>query len=249
MKNKRITIIVAISAVFSLVLIAFVARNFVLPKESNQEDDIDFTTLSYVAFGDSITRGADHNNNYEPMEYPYPRLVGEALKLKSVENLASSGATFCANNNGNVCMTDRVTSYVGDADIISVWLGFNDWARSFPLGSIEDKTNTTIYGCLYLMAEHLTTTHKNAFVFFITPYKTTLIRNEDYTLPDVVNAIKEVAVMYNIPVLDMYNVGNFELEMYDELSDGVHPSPGFVREYTAPQVTAFIKENYQKKNP
>jgi len=218
----------------------------IFPKESIQEGEIDFAALSYVAFGDSITKGADHNNNYEPMEYPYPKLVGESLKLKSVQNLASSGATFCANENGNVCMTDRITSYTDEADIISVWLGFNDWARSFPLGSIEDKTNATIYGCLNLIAEHLTTVHKNAFVFFMTPYKTSLIRNEDYTLPEVVTAIKEVCTIYDIPILDMYNMGNFELEMYDEISDGVHPTPEFVRKYTAPQITKFIKENFPK---
>ena len=246
MKNKRIVLSIALVACVALGLSVFVVQNLFQPNESKQEE-IDFTTLSYVAFGDSITRGADHNNNYEPMEYPYPRLVGEALELKSVQNLASSGAVFCANDNGNVCMTDRITSYVDQADIISVWLGFNDWARSFPLGTIEDKTNTTIYGCLYLIAEHLTNVHKDAFVFFITPYKTSLIRNEYYTLPDVVKAIKEVAVIYDIPVLDMYNVGNFELEMYNEISDGVHPTPEFVREYTAPQITEFIKENYKKE--
>ena len=189
MKNKRIVISIVLVACIALGLLVFIVQNFIGLNKSEQKE-IHFTTLSYVAFGDSITRGADHNNNYEPMEYPYPRLVGEALELKSVQNLASSGAVFCANDNGNVCMTDRITAYVGEADIISVWLGFNDWARSFPLGTIEDKTNTTIYGCLYLIAEHLTNVHKDAFVFFITPYKTSLIRNEYYTLPDVVKAIK-----------------------------------------------------------
>ena len=247
MKNKRIVLVITLFACLTLCLFVFIVRDFIFPNESKQ-DEIDFTSLSYVAFGDSITRGADHNNNYEPMEYPYPRLVGEALELKYVQNLAFSGAVFCANDNGNVCMTDRITSYMDEADIISVWLGFNDWARSFPLGTISDKTNTTIYGCLYLIAEHLTTVHKDAFVFFITPYKTSLIRNEYYTLPDVVKAIKEVAAIYDIPVLDMYNVGNFELEMYEEISDGVHPTPEFVKEYTAPQITEFIKEKYKKKN-
>ena len=250
MKNKRIILLLTVLLISALVIVGGVSMfwNYISKKPSPESDGENvFSEVTYVAFGDSITVGADHNNNYEPMENPYPKLVKETLGLKSVQNLASSGATFCANNRGNVCMTDRVLGYTDQADIISVWLGFNDWARTFPLGAIQDNTNETIYGCLNLMAEHLTTNHKDAFVFFITPYKTALIRNDEYTLPDVVNAIFEVANNYGIPVLDMYNTGNFESEMYKEYSDGVHPTQEFMINYTAPQISEFIKQNYNKQ--
>ena len=124
-------------------------------------------------------------------------------------------------------------------------LGVNDWASNLPLGSIEDTTNTTIYGCLNLIAKHLTTTYKDSFVFFMTPYQTTLVREGDYALTDVVKAIKEIASIYGIPVLDMYNVGRYVLEMYNDDSDGIHPSQEFIKQYTAPQIAAFIKSNYK----
>ena len=66
-----------------------------------------------------------------------------------------------------------------------------------------------------------------------------------YTLEDYANAINVVCAKYNIPVLDMYNLGNFELEMYDTNSDGIHPSQEFFEKYTAPQIAKFIKENYE----
>ena len=49
-----------------------------------------------------------------------------------------------------------------------------------------------------------------------------------------------------ISVLDMYNYGNFELEMFKDYSDGTHPSEDFYENYSAPQIVQFIKDNYDK---
>ena len=203
-----------------------------------------FASMTYVAFGDSITYGANHKNNYKQMDKPYPTLVGKELGIGTVKNLAVSGATFTANELDLVCMTKRITEYTSAADIISVQLGTNDWLNALPLGTPGDYEIDTVYGCLYLIAEHLTTTYKDSFVFFMTPYKTSLDRNDEYTLEDVANAIKHVAQEYMIPVLDMYELGQFEVEMNDEGSDGLHPSQKFFEDYTAPQIVEFIKENF-----
>ena len=212
---------------------------------TSTKKDVDFSTLSYVAFGDSITYGADYTRNYGQMDDPYPELVAEELGLASYENRGISGATFCQNNVGRVCMTDNILAYKGDADIISVMLGVNDYAASLPLGDINDNTTDTIYGCLNLIAKHLTTNHKDAFVFFMTPYQTTIRKSNQYTLSDVAKAVKKVANLYDIPVLDMYSLGNYALEMNQEDSDGVHPSQEFIAEYTAPQIAEFLRRNYE----
>lgn len=223
--------------------------------ESNEalNNDI-FTGLTYVAFGDSITFGADYTRNYSPMDYPYPALVAESLELFSVTNKAVSGATLCTNSMNLVCMTDRILAHTEQADIISVMLGVNDYNRSLPLGDIDDKTKDTVYGSLNLIAEHFTTTQEDAFIFFMTPYKckvgsrTYEDKNDaGYVLEDVANAVKEVASKYNIPVLDMFNEGRYELEMYNYGSDGIHPSQEFIKNYTAPQIEEFIRQNYRGK--
>ena len=52
-----------------------------------------FSKLTYVAFGDSITYGADrYNGNTGRMDYPYPSLVCESLGLLSMTNNAVNGA-------------------------------------------------------------------------------------------------------------------------------------------------------------
>ena len=209
-----------------------------------EENSNPFASMTYVAFGDSITYGANHKKNYDQMEKPYPTLVGKELGIGTVKNLAVSGATFTVNDLNLVCMTKRITEYTAAADIISVQLGTNDWLNTLPLGTPGDDALDTVYGCLYLIAEHLSTNYRDSFVFFMTPYKTSLVANEEYTLEDVSNAIKNVAQEYMIPVLDMYELGQFELEMNDEGSDGLHPSQKFFEDYTAPQIVEFIKENF-----
>ncbi len=211
---------------------------------------VDFSTMSYVAFGDSITYGADYTLNYSQMADPYPELVSNALGLASYTNKAINASTFCSNSLGRVCMTDRILAYTEQADIISLMLGTNDYGRSLPLGTFGDTTHDTIYGSLYLIAEHLTSTQDDAFIFFMTPYKRKnhkVCNVAGYNLEDVANAIKEVAAVYNIPVLDMFNEGQYELEMYNYGSDGLHPSQEFMKEYTAPQIEAFIRQNYSNK--
>ena len=49
---------------------------------------IDFSTLSYVVFGDSITKP----QKYAPI--PYSETVKDELGLKSVQNLGVSGTTL-----------------------------------------------------------------------------------------------------------------------------------------------------------
>lgn len=219
---------------------------------SDSQVEIDFSDKTYLAFGDSITWGADYSRAYARMDNPYPELVTSELGLKSHVNLAVSGATLCANNLNLVCMTDRIVSYTQSADIVSVLMGVNDFNRSLPLGTIEDCSNTTVYGALNLIAKHFQTYYKNSFVFFMTPYKVAFSgkdsfteNSQGYNLLNVANAIKEVANNYGYPVLDLFNVGKYELEMYNADNDGIHPSQEFIRNYTAPQVAQFIKENYK----
>ena len=221
--------------------------------DKNPPDDKEthFSELKYVAFGDSITYGDDATPNHAQMDKPYPAAVKELLSLKEASNQGLNGATL-VNANEGACRTLTILSYNENADIISVLLGVNDYQQSLPLGTLSDSTTSTIYGSLNLIAKHLTKEYTSAFIFFMTPYKATPNGKDctepnaaGYTLADVANAIKEVAEKYNIPVLDLYNKGNFESEMYNEDSDGLHPSQEFIITHTAPQIAEFIKENYK----
>ena len=204
-----------------------------------------FAELTYVTFGDSITYGVD-GVDWGLMEDPYPELVSRALGFKTFNNLAVSGATYCENNLNRTNMTKRILSFTGEADIISLMLGVNDCYVGLPLGTPESRDNTTIYGSLFLISEYLTSNYEDAFIFYMTPFPAKrgyTANSAGYLLEDVADAIKYVAALYDIPVLDMYLYSEYE-KVGIHLGDGLHPSQSFMREYAAPKIEEFIKEHY-----
>ncbi|MBQ8772552.1 MAG: leucine-rich repeat protein, partial [Clostridia bacterium] len=206
-----------------------------------------FAQLEYVSFGDSITYGID-GVDWGLMEDPYPELVSNALGFKLFSNLAVSGATFCQNTLNRTNMTQKILSFTGKADIISLMLGVNDCYVGLPLGTSESRDNTTIYGSLFLISEYLTNNYSDSFVFYMTPFPAKSCYEDNsagYNLEDVANAIKHVAALYDIPVLDMFLYSEYEnVEMNNPNGDGLHPSQSFMRDYAAPKIISFIKDNY-----
>ncbi len=206
-----------------------------------QEQQVDFSNLTYVAFGDSIT--AQRNG------VTYTEFVSQELSLKDYLVCGYSGYTLCYHYLCPSPLCTKIEEFNYTYDIISLMGGVNDWAASSPLGTINDLSNETVYGALNIIATTLKTKYPNSFVFFMTPYKHIgwdNLNSAGYNLYAIANAVKEVANKYNIPVLDMFNLGQFELEMYNEDSDGCHPSKDFIQNYTAPQIAQFIKDNYKK---
>ena len=141
-------------------------------------------------------------------------------------------------------MTEKILTFTGNADIISLMLGVNDFSAGYPLGDITSRDNTTIYGCLHLISKQLKTKYPDAFIFYMTPFQSTDTGKGAYTLEDVAKAIKTVAAEYGIPVLDMYVNGKYENEMNLSNNDGVHPSQQHHIDYTAPLICEFIREHY-----
>lgn len=205
------------------------------------EDTTDYSGYTYVAFGDSITYGIDGDyasgeDGYR-MAKPYPTLVAETLGIGTVVNQAKSGATWTQHAT-RTNMTERIMRYNGDADIISVMLGVNDYAAKCVLGDMNSRDNTTIYGSIHMAAKHLTTTYPDAFIFFMTPFKYRTEDNGQYTLSDVAQAVKDVAAVYNIPVLDMYTNGQFDPAT--GAKDQIHPTQAHHITYTAPMICELI---------
>ena len=212
---------------------------------------VDFSKLTFTAFGDSITYGADLIIGGR-VEKPYPTVVSNILGLKSYENKGVSGATIVDNTPNTNCITNTITSYTSETDIIGVLGGVNDYYRDLPLGDIDDTDTSTIYGSLHVSMSYLSENYSDAFIFYMTPYKCDFNNrlwsdnnSKGYNLEDVANAIKEVAAIYNIPVLDLLEVGGFENVMNDSDCDGVHPNQNFITNVMAPQIAKFIQDNYQ----
>lgn len=235
------------------VMILSFSLSFGLNKDNdngqNDTQQVNFSELTYVAFGDSITYGLDTTRNGEQMDTPYPTAVGQILKLKSTKNFGVSGAPLSIDNPYDQSIANVVSRFGAPADIISIMGGVNDYHYNVEIGSIDDTVTDTFYGSLNHICEYLSEKYSNSFVFFMTPYKECMYTEKnacDYVLEDYANAVKTVCQKYNYPVLDMYNNGQFDLEMHNYGSDGLHPSQNFVLNYTAPQIAQFIRNNYKK---
>lgn len=244
MKKMFTILVLVLTMVGCFGLVFSMTNNFENSKPTSTE--INFENLSYIAFGDSITYGYDFTDGGR-LDTPYPKKVGEILNLKAVSNMGENSATFVANEPTTPNKTADILSYKGTADIISVLLGVNDFGYNLPLGNINSKDNTTIYGSLHLIAEKLSTKQfENSYIFFMTPMpweSPFVVNSQGYTLVDVCSAIKHTANKYGFDVLDLYNTSGFEEEISSGIGDKLHPSQNFVNEKLAPKIAKFIKDN------
>ena len=216
--------------------------------ENSQTQAVDYSSLVYTALGDSITWGA---YNGIQIEKSYSVLVGENLDLISVKNMSKGGYTL---SKGSLygSIQDAVNYVPTYSNIVSVLGGTNDFAQSMPLGSIDNYDVNTIYGGLHYIAKTLINRCPNAFIFFMTALPLGDTKLEQYheserTIEEINIAIKEVADLYGIFVLDTYSLANFQNVMNDKsVCDGCHPSPDFHKDNFAPLITKFIKDNYNK---
>ena len=136
-----------------------------------------------------------------------------------------------------------------DYDIIVVFGGTNDYARAnpTPLGTIEDTDEHTFYGALKLLYTKLIKAHPHATVVAVTPLHRRAEKNyglEGLELLDYVNAVREVASWYSIPVIDLWNTSGIQAQdeevMNVYLKDGLHPNETGARRI-ADRIYNFLK--------
>lgn len=200
--------------------------------------------------GDSITYGYIPNSGSQ-MSRPYPTVIKDLLGLDTVRNYGISGSSLAVG--GVSPMVSRYSDMDNDADIICVFGGTNDWGKSSdsqkrPLGTIESTDNTTVYGALKELCNGLITKYPQATIFLITPLHRTGETNANthgYILEDVATAVKKVGIKYGIPVLDLFNNGNFypsNSTQNAQLSgDGLHPNQWYHENVLARKIATFIK--------
>ena len=212
---------------------------------------VDFTELTYVAFGDSITYG-EVGSTGKQMDTPYPNLVANELQLKAVRNYGTRGAVVKIPSvaSSKPYVLSQVVEATAKADIVSVMIGINDFGAGYALGVAEDSDPTvSVYGAYNYLAKELNKKYPNSFIFFMTPLKPfdwAETNSAGYTLVDMSNAIKAVCAENGFAVLDLNATSQFSPEVDKGCTDGLHPSQRFFEEYMAPQIAEFIRENYGK---
>lgn len=192
---------------------------------------IDFAGKTLVAFGDSITYGIS-SPGLTVITNKYIKLFCDYANVGTLVNKAKSGTTFVHRGGGHdIC--DEVTAFSGNADIIWIAGGTNDFTEGSVVGEWGDDTYNTVFGSLKIICEYLTTNYPNAIVIFITP----ISRTKDISAyPDAIasmddyrSAIYDVATYYGYNVVNGLSLGmpreqgGWNNTMIED-SDGVHPT-------------------------
>lgn len=155
----------------------------------------------WAAIGDSITANSTRT------DHPYHYYVAQAVGGMTVYNYGSSGTGYF----------DRLhvasTISQNDIDILTVFLGTNDWNKAAkPLGSLLDTTDATVSGCINILISELMAAFPTKTIALFTPlprrtnWGSSATPNEDgYTLKQLAEMIKAYANHYSLPCLDLYN--------------------------------------------
>ena len=189
--------------------------------------------------GDSITAGASTSKTY--WEY-----LEEILNPMSMKAMGVSGSCVSATSDygtSNSPLINRYTS-IPDSDVITIFMGTNDYGHETPLGTIEDKGDISFYGALNTIIPGILSAHPSSRLIWITPthrygrgtsgilgtaFTYDYIPNgRGHNLKDYVDAIKAVCERHSVPVIDLFNISGIDPSVSEMRSkympDGLHPN-------------------------
>lgn len=176
--------------------------------------------LTWNVMGDSIS-----STNYANSR-PYWYHLAQENNMQ-VRNYAISGAWI--SKGGNQTISEAWETMEDEADIITVFAGTNDNLNTNPLGTMEDRTNTTFYGALHTLYNGLINKYPGKKIGIISIMLRSGYRAGDNSTWDRKNnAILEVAKYYNLPVFkahEEFNLNaNIPLIKEKFIEDGLHPN-------------------------
>lgn len=206
-----------------------------------------FAGLKYAALGDSITYGFIPRNTFG---YPgqlksFANLTAMRLGMTFV-NQGISGSTLAYHETRDP-MSRRFNDLPDDADIITVMGGTNDIRNGITLGTMNDRDDSTFYGALHVvygglykkfMIDQGVVVGKRKKIIAITPIKLLQASASEqggtgtlYDFEPWVNAVKEVAAYYSIPVLDFYNLSGINPHLNETIKGTVTGYTGYYNPY------------------
>lgn len=194
-----------------------------------------------LAFGDSITAGADGTGALDP-KISWVSYMQSICGFGSVDNKGISGAHICHMEGKTDGAIDRYKNYSG-YDCIAFFMGVNDIDFTNTPNEVESALDVIFAG---LLAQNpncklsvITPMKEEKFV----PYDT---KNDRGFYPkDYVEVIKKTADKYSLPLLDMYSYGNIgvrtpEMQGVDGYTiDKLHPTAKGYKKI-ATQIGSFL---------
>lgn len=181
--------------------------------------------------GDSITEGVGVSSS----DKTYHSVLKEAAGLREAKNYGISGTRYARQqvikdeyvDTNSFC--ERFLKMDDDADIVVVFGATNDYGHGdAPLGKFTDRTPDTFYGACHYLFSGLIRKYLGKTIVIMTP--THRPGEENITahsnLFAFINAIREVAEYYALPLLDLYATSGIQPEIKEireaYIPDGVH---------------------------
>lgn len=190
--------------------------------------------MRLVTIGDSITKGtytAECEKGPGSVASPnFAELLKQKPGFDELINYGVNGVSIssCTQQLPEQAIV-KTAKNMESGDIIVLAAGTNDYGTDVPLGKIEDRTEDTFYGALYLLYDFLKRERANAKVFIVKPIRR---RRDDanqagHTLEDYRNAIEYRAKEFGLAVIDGYTVPidpKTEEGRKKHILDGLHPN-------------------------
>lgn len=186
-----------------------------------------------VCVGDSITAGSGTTKIYY-------NILNELLSFTSVQGMGVAGSCVSATSNYGTSNSPLIHRYqnIPDKDLITIFMGTNDYGHNTPMGTIADTTDISFYGALNVIIPGILTAHPNSRLVWITPTHRDgfgsgfthdwVANGAGKTLEDYVNAIKDVCARYSVPVIDLFSISGLNPVIAGIKStympDGLHPN-------------------------
>ncbi len=183
--------------------------------------------------GDSITEGHGRCGTQKPFTEQIADQTGALTRNYGIGGTRIARQTAPSENpRHDLDFVSRVADMDADANVVAVFGGTNDFGHGdAPFGTFDDRTEGTFCGALHVLYTMLLEKYPDSAIFVITPLhrETESIPNtHGKTLHDYVQAIRQTAEYYSLPVLDLY--ANYGVqpavpvmkERY--MPDGLHPN-------------------------
>lgn len=183
--------------------------------------------------GDSITEGVGASQYANC----YVEVLTHMAGLAAGRNYGIGGTRFAKQEipsedpRFDLDFGSRVEEMDPDADLVVVFGGTNDYGHGdAALGTFSDRTPDTFYGACHALMRSLIEKYLGKPLVILTPLHR-LDEDGDSSkqpLADYVQAEKEVAAYYGLPVLDLYTCSGMQpavpaVQAY-LMPDGLHPS-------------------------
>ena len=196
--------------------------------------DIAGKTVAFL--GDSITEGVGASCVENRFTDVFARLTGGVALNYGVSATRIARQKVVTEDLCDRDFNMRVEEIDASADVVVVFGGTNDFGHGdAPLGKFTDRTEYTFYGACHVLYRKLIEKYPDAEIVIVTPLHRLSESAEinEYGLPcaplkKYVEAIREVAEYYSLPLLDLYKNSGMQpsVEILREkyMPDGLHPS-------------------------